>query len=73
MTEVEKREIRFTQMTIGVIVNELHKIHEASPENDESVKKIIHAFGRFYDHHRLTTSEYTPLERVITKKVFGEE
>lgn len=73
MTEVETREIRFNQTTIGRIANDLKKIHEASPEHDETVKDIVKAFGRFYDHHRMATSEYVPLEKVMLKKIFGEQ
>lgn len=73
MTGLEAREIRFNQATIGRIVNDLKKIHEASPEHDETVKDIVKAFGRFYDHHRMATSEYVPLEKFMLKKIFGEK
>lgn len=73
MTEVEKREIQFNQMTVGRITNDLRKIHETSPENDEVVRDIAKVFGRHFDHHRMATEDYIPLSEIMLKKIFEEE
>lgn len=59
------------QRMIGMFHIEAQKIHENSPENDESLKKMIRAFGEISDQC-LASEPAKPLREVMTEKIFGE-
>ena len=71
MADYVKGSLAWMQRTIGTFKNEAQKIHENSPENDESLKKMIRAFGDVAD--QWFVSEPTKsLREVMTEKIFGE-
>lgn len=59
------------QRMIGIFHIEAQKIHENSPENDESLKKMIWAFGEISDQC-LAYEPVRPLQEVMIEKIFGE-
>ena len=59
------------QRHIGVFVNELKKIHEQSPEHDESIRRIIKSFGYIFDRNDHPSEvKGVPIKDAIEKKVF---
>ena len=71
MADYVKDSPAWMQRMIGTFHNEARKIHENSPENDESLKKMIRAFGDVADQC-LATEPVKPLREVMTEKIFGE-
>lgn len=66
-----KGSLGWLQRKIGIFQNEARKIHEKSPENDESLKKMIREFGDIIDQS-LASEPIKPLREVMTEKIFGE-
>lgn len=66
-----KGSLGWMQRMIGMFHNEARKIHENSPENDESLKKMIRAFGDVTDQC-LVSEPVRPLREVMTEKIFGK-
>ena len=66
-----KGSLGWMQRMIGTFQNEAQRIHENSPENDESLKKMIRAFGDVTDQC-LASEPVKPLREVMTEKIFGE-
>lgn len=71
MTDNVKGSLAWMQRMIGIFHAEAKKIHENSPENDESLKKMIRVFGDITDQC-LASEPVKPLQDVMIDKIFGE-
>lgn len=60
------------QKMIGLMVNDIRKIHENHPELDEDLKKLTKDLGRYIEVVLPATDESEKsLSDVMIKKIFG--
>ena len=71
MADYTKGSFGWMQRMIGTFHNKARRIHENSPENDESLREMIRVFGDICDQC-LVSGPVKPLREVMTEKIFGE-
>lgn len=61
------------QCMVGMLANDIRRIHEEAPETDEFLKELVRDLGRILDFYMSDDKPVKPMEEAMTKAVFGEE
>ena len=76
MVGFEKGSLAWKQITVGMIANDIMRLHEMYPEDEvhkETLKETARDLGKIIDYYFSDDKQERPFADVVCECVFGEK